>query len=388
MDELAEDDGSSTGDLAFVLRTKARRRSGFITSSELDNLPQRLLAFIESTADRSSRIRAAVEAASILNSTYSHSPVAPRLLLALTSMSGEGLDPHDRVHVLLAKAMLLYGVSDLASSLNCIREATMILESNKIANTDLAMFHNGVGAILTKRGQYLDSISAYSQAHLIASRVGSETVMVQASSNLALSFVRVGEYDKAIEWANRVRSCQITMLTAQCYLPAALGCVFGNAMLGRNNQAEALIREHNEIFNSSGSLAISQAWALYAADGYAMMGNLESAQEQGWIATSGLNANIHQERYAGPFARWVARTSLSSLQPRSGYERLAKILDDLSSYDAIDRADIVNARAWLNAKTARVSSQEIDESLRYLTLLPAAVTEQFRRMGMLDFSCD
>ncbi len=233
LDEFEENDNSSAGDLAFVLRTKARRRSGLINSSELDNLPLRLLSFVESTADRSSRIRAAVEAASILNTGFARPTVRAQLLQALSPMHGEVLNPDDRVHVLLAQAMLLYGVGDLASSLDCIREATTILQIHKIANTDLAMFHSGVGAILTKRGEYHDSIAAYLQAHLTASRVGNDALIVQLSSGLALNFVRVGEYEEAIEWADRSRACRTSRLALECFLAAALGSIVGNAMLGR-----------------------------------------------------------------------------------------------------------------------------------------------------------
>ena len=108
LDEIGEDDGPSAGDLAFVLRTKARRRLGFIASSELDNLPLRLLSFVESTADRTSRIRAAVEAASILNTGFARPMVVAQLLQALASMNRGILQPEDRVHILLARSMLLY----------------------------------------------------------------------------------------------------------------------------------------------------------------------------------------------------------------------------------------------------------------------------------------
>ena len=152
------------------------------------------------------------------------------------------------------------------------------------------MFHNGIGAILTKRGEYLDSISAYLHAHSIASRVGNESLAVQASSNLALSFVRVGEYEKAIEWAHRVRACQTSDLTPECYLPAALAYIVGNAMLGRTSQAEASICEHNEKFKNYGSAAMSQAWAFYAADGYAMLGDIQQA------ARAGLECDFRHKR--------------------------------------------------------------------------------------------
>ncbi len=34
-------------------------------------------------------------------------------------------------------------------------------------------------------------------------RIGNDRIYLQASANLALSFARLGEYEKAIEWADR-----------------------------------------------------------------------------------------------------------------------------------------------------------------------------------------
>ena len=69
-------------------------------------------------------------------------------------------------------------------------------------------------------------------------------------------------------------------------------------MLGRARQAKTLIREHDEIFTNYGSLCMSQAWRFSAADSYAILGDLDQAQEQAWNATSGINTNIHSERFA------------------------------------------------------------------------------------------
>jgi hypothetical protein len=91
------------------------------------------------------------------------------------------------------------------------------------------------------------------------------------------------------------------------------------------------------------------------------------------------------DRYVGPYARWVARTSLDEARLRDGHERLERLFDNLNSYDAIDRAETVNAKAWLRAKDGGVSSKEANEALRYLEVLPAAVSDQLRRIGMLDF---
>ena len=384
LDHISVSDLSNCTNLAIVLRTKARRRLGYLEPDELAELPRRLLAFIDSSVDPSSRIQAAIEAASVIDTTNS-TELAHLILAKLLSFNWDGLSPDDSAHLLLAKSMLFYGVSDMTSSLSCIRQATDILVSRKTANSALAMLHNGAGAILTKQGKYQSSISAYLQCYQTASRVGNEVIVLQASANLALSFVRLGEYANAIEWADRVLASEQGGMAPHCHLPAAQSSIFANAMLGRSSQAEEVIRLGNERFGSSGSAARSQAWSLYSADGYLMLGKLERAAEEGWRATSGINSRVHMNRYVGPYARWVARTSASHSTMREGHYRLDELIENLKSYDAIDRAEAVNAKTWLSAMCGGVSSQEIGTTLRYLEVLPVAVSDQLRRMGMLDF---
>jgi hypothetical protein len=93
----------------------------------------------------------------------------------------------------------------------------------------------------------------------------------------------------------------------------------------------------------------------------------------------------HIDPWAGPYARWVARLSLSSGDERRGHEILDDLIGNLERYDAIDKAEVFNAKSWLNAKTGRASSQATTEMRRLLEDLPVAVANQIGRMGMLDF---
>jgi tetratricopeptide (TPR) repeat protein len=383
LDQMSVLELSNSTNLAIVLRTKARRRLGYIETEELAELPERLLAFIESSVDNSSRIRAAVEAASVLDTT-SCPRVARLLLERLFSLDWQGLDLDDTIHLLLAKSMLFYCTRDLTASLNCIQEATNILERRRTTNSALAMLYNGVGAILTKQGEYRASISAYLQSHQTAAQVGNEAIILQASANLALSFVRLGDYEEAVDWADRVLGCDPRGMAPHCQLPAARSSILAHAMLGRSGRAEEVIHQGAEIFATFGSVAKAQAWKLYSADGYAMLGKLEKAEEEGWCGTSGVNSSLHMERYVGPYARWVARTSLSLGTVSDGQARLDQLITNLQTYDAIDKAETLNAKVWLCAKTGHMSNEDAGESSRYLELLPYAVKDQLRRMGMLD----
>lgn len=384
LDQMSVRELSNSTNLAIVLRTKARRRLGYIETEELAELPEKLLAFIESSADQSSRIRAAVEAASVLDTT-SCPQVARVILERLFSLDWQGLDLDDTAHLLLAKSMLFYCTGDLTSSLNGIREATSILESRKTANSALAMLYNGVGAILTKQGEYQASISAYLQSHQTAARVGNEPIILQTSANLALSFVRLGEYEEAINWADRVLGCDPSGMAPHCQLPAARSSILALAMLGRSGQAEEVIHRGTLVFERFGSAARSQAWALYSADGYAMLGKLDRAEEEGWRGTSGINSSVHMDRYVGPYARWVARTSLGRGRGKDGHERLDRLIENLQTYDAIDKAETLNAKMWLSTRTGSLSFDGAAKTSMYLEVLPSAVKDQLKRMGMLDF---
>ncbi len=380
--ELTEHPGSTS--LALVLRTRARRRLGYIETQELAELPRKLLTFIESSADKPSRIRAAVEAASVLD-TSARPELAPAILERLLSLDAQDLELDDIAHLLLAKAMLFYSVRNLASSLDCIAEATAILESHQSPNSALAMFHQGLGAILTKQGAYQASVSAYLKCYQTASRVGNDGIGVQASANLALSLLRLGEYAKALDWADRALACGSREMAPHYCLPAVHSAVLSYAMLGKADQAEVAIRRGTQEFGSFGSTARSQAWALYSADGYAMLRKIEQAEQEGWRATSGVNSHMHMDRYAGPYARWAARSSVYLGKLSDGQRKLDSLLANLESYDAIDRAEILNAKAWLSWKTGVVSSQQVARMRSYLKALPSAVTDQLGRMGMLDF---
>jgi tetratricopeptide (TPR) repeat protein len=281
--------------------------------------------------------------------------------------------------------MLLYSTKNLASSLNCITEAIAILESQKTPNSALAMFYQGLGAILTKQGSYQASVSPYIQCHQTACRVGNDAIGLQACANLSLSFSRLGEYKQALEWAHRAFACDLRETAPHSCLPAVHSAVLSYAMLGMNAQAEAAIRKWSQEFGNFGSAARSQGWTLYTADGYAILGKMEEAQEQGLRATSGVNNDVHTDRYVGPYARWVARVSMHLRNASHGYEKLDKLASNLKGYDAIDKAEILNARMWLGAKIGKVSSGELANMEKHLAALPSAVREQLGRMGMLDF---
>ena len=384
LDRIHETEPSPSTSLAFVLRTKAQWRLGCFESQELSDLPRKLLMFIESCADRASKLRAAVEAAAIIDAS-AHHILAPVILERIRSLDRFDLEPDDEAHLLLAESMLLYSSNLLDSSLNRVHEAIDLLESRKMPNSALAMFYQGLGAIKTKQGAYGASVTAYLKCHQTAIRVGNDAIAVQAGANLALSLSRLGEYKESLEWAGRALALSSKENLAHFCLPAVLSTILSLAMLGRDREAETGIREGTERFGSFGSIGRSQAWALHCADVYAMMGNTEQAVGAGLRGTSGVNDDVHMIRYAGPYARWVARTTLHQESARRGEDRLSKLMTGLETFDAIDRVEVLNAKTWLDAKNGNVGRDELQRMRSELRGLPTAVEDQLARIGMLDF---
>jgi tetratricopeptide (TPR) repeat protein len=369
---------------AFVLTTKAQRRLGLIDIKELSRLPARLLGFMRSRPDPLNTIRAAVEAASIIESIRCNS-LAPDILECLSSIDPEQLGLDDSAHLLLAKSMLHYQMKNLSASLECARQSIELLEKHNHPNSVLAMLQNGIGAILAKQGLYAESVPEYMKCYHTSSRVGNDRIYAQASGNLSLSFMRLGEYQNAITWGERSLSDSSALTNLGFGFQAAEGTVFSYAITKTNLvRAEELIsRVWAQLADAP--LGLSQAWSLYSADAYALMGRARVANEEGRRGTEGINNELRMDFYAGPYARWIARTCLSDADCTRARHKLHSLLMRLEAYDAQDQAEILNAKCWLDGHNGGAAAEEIDLMWKHLTALPRAVTEQLRLMGMLDF---
>jgi hypothetical protein len=249
------------------------------------------------------------------------------------------------------------------------------------------MLQNGCGAIVARQGFYAESISEFLKCYQTSLRIGNERICAQASANLSLSFMRVGEYEKAISWGERSLSNTSVLVNMGYGFQGAEASVFSYAMTGTKfDRAEELILKTSNDLAAYAPLGVSQAWTLYSADAYALMGNGLKAEEEGRRGTEGNNALMHTDFCAGAYARWIARTSLTKADREAAHEKIQCLLDGLKSYDALDQAEILNARCWLISRDQRPPAEDLEAMRRRLDVLPEAVTDQLRRMGMLDFS--
>jgi DNA-binding SARP family transcriptional activator/tetratricopeptide (TPR) repeat protein len=374
---------SSFGTDIFLLRTRARRRLGLIDISEHPALAQQLLNLMRSNAEVVSKIRAGVEGASVLETMRCNS-LAPAMLECLAELNADKLGLDDTVHLLLARSMLLYQMRDFAGSLECAREGVDLLEKNNHPNSVLAMLQNGVGAILAKQGFYDRAIPEYLKCYETSTRVANDWIYVQASANLSLSFMRVGDYERAISWGELSLKHGTMQRHYGFALQGAHGTVLSYAMTGQNRtRVEELIAETTSELAKRAPSGISQAWTLIAADAYALMGQHSEAEMR---ARQALQLECTPlDFFAGSYARWLAKTSFTDFEKKEAYRKIRSLLETLTRYDALDQADILAAKCWLDNQHRRFDLGNFRAMQEHLEALPRAAGEQLQRLGLLDF---
>jgi tetratricopeptide (TPR) repeat protein len=374
---------SSFGTDIFLLRTRARRRLGLIDISEHPALAQQLLNLMRSNAEVVSKIRAGVEGASVLETMRCNS-LAPAMLECLAELNADKLGLDDTVHLLLARSMLLYQMRDFAGSLECAREGVDLLEKNNHPNSVLAMLQNGVGAILAKQGFYDRAIPEYLKCYETSTRVANDWIYVQASANLSLSFMRVGDYERAISWGELSLKHGTMQRHYGFALQGAHGTVLSYAMTGQNRtRVEELIAETTSELAKRAPSEISQAWTLIAADAYALMGQHSEAEMR---ARQALQLECTPlDFFAGSYARWLAKTSFTDFEKKEAYRKIRSLLETLTRYDALDQADILAAKCWLDNQHRRFDLGNFRAMQEHLEALPRAAGEQLQRLGLLDF---
>jgi len=382
LDQIEPLQQAARTDLAFILKTKAKRRLG-TGSIDAEALTRMLFEIIESSVDVRSRIQASLEIASVLNMNRNQELTAC-MIQKVSDLLEEGLEADDKARLLLAKSMLLYNVRNFALSSKFIQQALDLKAGTKSADSVVAMLHTGVGVILIAQGDYNGSVTAFLESHQTACRIGSSQIYWQAAANVSLSLVRLGDYEKAIDWANRVLADSTASELYFC-LAARRSALLAFAMLGQTEKAEELMRQTRDKVVALRSQGLLQAWMLFSADAYRILGKYSEAEWETAQATTGTNAKLHLQFCAGPFARALARNAISVGNVGIASTRLDDLWAERDQFDAIDQAEIINARCWLCSRESGVSSHQTDQMNKHVNALPLAVREQLLRMGMLDF---
>ncbi|MGH9962493.1 MAG: hypothetical protein ACREBC_36160, partial [Pyrinomonadaceae bacterium] len=176
---------ASQTDLMYVLTTIAQRRLSFLDQEQLGEIPPKLLNFIKTPGPSSSRVRAAVEAASILN-ILRYRGLTGALLEATSVLESSRLEDDDRCQLLLARAMLLYNHRCHDASIKEIETSLEFLKKGGAANSVVARLYSGLGINYSAQGSYALAIPWLQRAYNTSLCIGSDPVCEQAAGNLSL----------------------------------------------------------------------------------------------------------------------------------------------------------------------------------------------------------
>jgi DNA-binding SARP family transcriptional activator/tetratricopeptide (TPR) repeat protein len=380
LNQLSSTLESQSKDLAFVLETTARRRSKQHKEEELTGIINQLIQFVNTSSDDRTLTNAAVEAASILEIIRS-SQLAGQLLKAISARSEVNLEPEDRARLLLARAMAHYRVEDYEECICDITSGIDVLGKAGIVNSILATLQTGLGAVLMFQGRYTEALKCLREAWETAKRIGNDWTNSTITANLALTHCRLGNYEAALSFSEE--SAKNNEISPPAASQAA---VIAHAMLGHTNKVNDLVPLYATALRTHRPNGFWQAWDLYSADSYLILGRTQDAEETARRALALSTDGPILSFYIGPYARWRARLGYIDGKVFPTLDVLHNLSKGFAECHALDQVEIIVGLAWLEHKaTGRVQEERTRVVQERLDSLPAGVTQQLRQMGMLDW---
>jgi hypothetical protein len=258
------------------------------------------------------------------------------------------------------------------------------MESNGISNSVYLSMILGVNALRCALGQYDLAVEAGLKGIGLARRLGDENRSRALAANLAFCYCRLGNFREQLVWASIAateshQACDLQLSADAAYIEA-----MGYALLGQSTAALNALGSVTELQLKSLTPWSRQCWHLHVADVLQVLGRRREALSAARNATSGDLARLLIEGSAGPYARWKA--VLASLSPQ-GMDEVAKDIETLRArrerLDRIDYLEVLNAKVWLESKVGRVNEDDRQEMWQLLREMPAGVSTQLERLGML-----
>jgi DNA-binding SARP family transcriptional activator len=346
--------GTEYSTRAEILEVTARHRLGqFATSEQVE-----LLAVLEETIrsqvfDAETRVQACRAAVSIA-SKLSDYTVFTRLLAALNSIPKSTIGSLARAKCFVAEATLHYHLRDIASSKACLLSAEALLGPEMFSSPLLAALRIGLGAIACADGRYDEGKPHLAKAYAAGCKMDNTDVVVQASANLSLCSVRLGDYAAGIRWGQLCTGHIGSSYYPEYLVQAAYCTALSYALLGRRQEALDTMGLTTPIVDSFGISWLGQKWALFNADICYVVGRCSEAL--GW-AEAGLTGGwtaLQAERHAGPYARWVAKLAIERSDPQYAAIALEQVFRKGDELDVLDQLELAAVKAALLREGADV----------------------------------
>jgi tetratricopeptide (TPR) repeat protein len=291
----------------------------------------------------------------------------------------------DKAEYALGRALCLYFSGEKERSLETINNIIGELESAGIANSVYLSLTVGLCAIHSGLGDYEAVVPIAERGIRIGRKTGDERRARMLAINLALSHSRLGNAKDQLYWAEWAASQPMTNADLFDYHQIHSIRARAYAVQGRVPESLAALAQGKEALGQHVPPYLQQAWQLRQADVLALLGRGAEALSSAKGGTSGDLSELKSDSFAGLFARWSAKLSVTSASDaESARSKLKALLDRGKLLDRLDRAEVLNAKIWLDSRTGEVNEEERREMWRRLTSLPPGVTSELKQLGMLD----
>ncbi len=366
-----------------VLRAVARRWCGDQNTRHLISTTSGLLEI--AGAQTSSKVRAGAVSALpyFLSHTHDRQGLASMGQI-LSNLEVDGFTPYELAQVLLSRAWWLERECERCEAAQVISRAEEIIRNEGIGSTLAARVALGDGMLNSLNGRYQDAIPHLLRAAAIAKRIENPIQIASASASLATAYGRIASYDLQIEWA---RSALATLPPTDCSLiaiAASYELALGLEFLGRTSEA-LRASDGLALRNHRGSPPwAAQAILLMQADIASMVGDDRGAHRFArkaidYSQPAPLNSDLF-----GPYARWLAKTSIRAGCPQEALTQLKRDDRALSRLHCKDQGELLASQVFLEDACGLDSTESRQRLEAKLQSLPAGVHTLLRRLGFIQ----
>ena len=114
------------------------------------------------------------------------------------------LQPADAVGLLASLARHHYRSRNLQPCEELLVQAIRVADSAGLRNSDYMNALTGLGAVACAQGRYVDGLDLSLQLYAVSKSIGNARFEGHGAGNAALCMLRLGRYDEAMEWADRL----------------------------------------------------------------------------------------------------------------------------------------------------------------------------------------
>jgi DNA-binding SARP family transcriptional activator/tetratricopeptide (TPR) repeat protein len=349
---------------AFALAALAKGYLGTPMEEWLEFLPA-LKNIMETCPHVLSRIRAA-RAVAHATSHMRDRTLACEMLTVVDGLPLSELDADARSHLGLARALLLFQAGDMEASYQHASALLEELRDRGLANSVVAQFHTGLGAIRGRQGRYAEATLHHERALRLALLLGNDTLTAQICANLALCYGRLGRYEDQLQCASSSPKPHANDPLTFTDVHLTSSVAFAHGVEGRLSKMREVIDSFEKRLGPHVPRSVTQSWYLWKADILAVAGLREEAWRSAHHAVGEYQMKLECRALAGTFARWAAVTCSGTSEHQQARELLDYLDDHLDDYDALDQVDILCAKMHCGWGEAREYRERIARRLEKL----------------------